>query len=69
MDNQELIEQLKQYLKQVESTSQELLIIRIKRTIENLEQNRYQEDEDLVTDLQALGFHDLAQQVRRGMYI
>ena len=70
MDQQLLIELLEKHLKQVEPSGIEALKIRLRRTIDRLKEGFYLEkDEDLIFDLQAVGFSDIAAQVRRGLYI
>lgn len=70
MNQEQLAELLKKHLQSTQNQASDLYIIRLKKTIANLEDGIYQEeDEKLVIDLQSLGFQDLAQQVRRGMYL
>lgn len=69
MNIQELIKQLEEHLKQIESNATQLYVIQLKKLIENLKSGLYDEDEILIRDLQSLGFQDLAQQVRRRRFL
>lgn len=70
MDKEQLLEKLESHLKEVEGQASELYIIRLKRTIQKLKEGLYlNDDEELIIDLQSLGFQDLAQQIRKGQYI
>lgn len=61
---------LEEHLKRVEQTADELYIRRLKVTIANLQNGDYKDREhDLIKHLTNLGFHDLAQKVRMGLYI
>ena len=69
MSKSELIELLKKHLKQVEVQAGMLYIMRMKQMIAKLESGGYQFENDLIFDLQSLGFSDLAKTVKRSMFI
>lgn len=66
--NKELIEKLEKHLKEVEFGATDLYKSRLTVTISKLKVNGY-EDEDLIRDLQSLGFQDVAREIRKGMFI
>lgn len=68
MSHKELIEKLKAHFRSIENQASDLYKVQLKKLIENLEQGKIQ-DEELVRDLQSLGFHDIAMTIRRGMYV
>lgn len=67
MTHKELIGKLKSHLTKVETDANELYKIQLRKLIERLEKGTIG-DEELVRDLQSLGFHDFALEIRRGMY-
>ena len=68
MSHKELIDKLKAHLKSVELSASDLYKIQLKKLIDRLEKGDIS-DEELIRDLQSLGFHDIAAEIRRGMYI
>lgn len=68
MSHKELIDKLKAHLKSVELSASDLYKVQLRKLIERLEKGEIS-DEDLIRDLQSLGFHDFAMTIRRGMYI
>lgn len=68
-NREELLTYLKKHYKQVEAQAIPTYIIKLRKTIELLENGESYEEEDLIIDLQSLGFQDIAQQVRRGIYL
>jgi len=61
-----VLESLKKHLSLIENTGNNLYITRTRQTIQKLENHAYIYEWELITDLQALGFTDLASQIRRG---
>jgi hypothetical protein len=69
MDKDLLIDQLEKHLKAIETVAIELYLIKLRGTIDKLKRGYYEElGEELIGDLQSVGFQDLAVQVRRSMY-
>ena len=68
MSHKELIDKLKAHLKSVELSASDLYKVQLRKLIERLEKGEIP-DEELIRDLQSLGFHDIAAEIRRGMYI
>lgn len=69
MENQTLIDILEHHFTQA-TQAPEIYKIRLRRTIDRLKSGFFlNRDEELIADLQALGFADVARQVRGGMYI
>lgn len=69
MDNETLITLLEDHLKQSKEAT-DIYKIRLGRTIGRLKEGYFEgKDEELIVDLQALGFQDKAALIRRGMYV
>lgn len=68
MDTEVLVDLLEHHFTQAQQAT-ELYKLRLRRTIDRLKSGFYlQRDELLIVDLQSVGFNDIAQQVRRGLY-
>lgn len=68
MNIKELLEKLENYLKRVEVNATELYKIRLRGTIAKLKQGNYT-DEEIITDLQSLGFHEEAKEMKKSLYV
>ena len=70
MDNPAVLEILKRHLSQTESQASDLYTKLLKNTIKKLEEGGYTKNtEQLIIDLQSLGFGDLALRIRRSQFI
>lgn len=67
-DKTKLIEILEDHKERVKNQATELYLRRLDKTIEKLHSDYYDENQ-LIIDLQSLGFQDLAINVRRSMYL
>ena len=74
-DKENLKEELKKHLQQVDNKyTSEVYLTKLKQIIKNLDSNAYEtpagdfDSEDLIKDLQSVGFNDRAQEIRRGMF-
>lgn len=69
MNNETLVLLLEEQLKQAESQAPEIYKIRLKRTIGKLKEGLYlNKEEELVIDLESIGFMKEAREVRTGVY-
>lgn len=69
MNTEVLVDLLEHHFIQAEQ-AQEIYKIRLRRTIDRLKEGFYlQREEDLIIDLESLGFGDLGCQIRREMFI
>ncbi len=63
MNTKDLLKKLEEHLRKVEAQASELYKIRLKSTIYKLKSGNYP-DYELIADLKAVGFNDLATKVQ-----
>lgn len=69
IDTDFIIPILERHLGLVEGQSSELYLDRLKQVLRKAKEHVYQDEYELVMDLISIGFQDVAQTVRRNMFI
>jgi hypothetical protein len=65
---EDLINSLEQHLNRIEMIGVSLYAMKLKSMILKLRKDGYEYEGDLIRDLTALGFPDLAKKIKSGMY-